>query len=266
MVVIVVIGNIILATLLSRVLILPVKVLNRATKDIAKGNLDQKVSIKTQDELEELADTFNYMTAELKKMKARAENANPLTKLPGNIVIQEEVEKRIKNKQKFMLIYCDLDNFKAFNDKYGVHAGDEAITITAQVFKEAVAKNGKADDFIGHEGGDDFLLLTVPDRTHNIASFVIKEFDLRIQKLYSKEDLARGYIEAKSRDTEEIKKFPIMTISLAGVSNMTRPITSYAQVTNIAAEVKKAAKKIQKSILVLDRRKVDLGTDFRGKI
>ena len=97
-------------------------------------------------------------------MKEKAENANPLTKLPGNIVIQEMVEERIKKDKKFVLIYSDLDNFKAFNDTYGVHAGDKAIMLTADIMREAIAVEGAEDDFIGHEGGDDFLLLTVPER------------------------------------------------------------------------------------------------------
>jgi diguanylate cyclase (GGDEF)-like protein len=260
---IVVAGNIFLAVLLSRGLIAPVKTLNQATKDIAAGNLEQKVSIKTQDELEELADTFNYMTVELKKMKARAESANPLTKLPGNIVILEEVEKRIKHGEKFILIYCDLDNFKAFNDKYGVRAGDEAIMMTAEVFKEAMMKRGKEDDFIGHEGGDDFLLLTAPERAETIGDYITKEFDKRIVALYSKEDLEQGYIVTKSRESEHTVKYPIMTISLAGVSNAARHITSYAQLTNVAAEVKKAAKKVKGSKLIIDRRAQDRGIEER---
>ena len=264
---IVVIGNVILAMLLSRALISPVKLLNQATKDIAGGNLDKKISIETKDELEELAGTFNYMTVELKKMKAKAENANPLTKLPGNIVIQEQVEKRIKNNEKFVLIYCDLDNFKAFNDKYGVHAGDEAIMLTAAIFKKAVEKEGKQEDFIGHEGGDDFLLLTVPERSEQIGRYVAEEFDKRVKKLYTKEDLDRGYIEGKSRETGTAVKFPIMTISLAGVTNLEKKIDSYAQLTNIAAELKKIAKKTETghSKLLIDRRVVDLGLEHRGQ-
>ncbi|MBN1353555.1 MAG: diguanylate cyclase [Candidatus Omnitrophica bacterium] len=264
-VIIVVAGNIILAALLSKTLISPVKLLNEATKDIAGGNLDKKVLIQTQDELEELSDTFNYMTAELKKMKAKAENANPLTKLPGNIVIQEEVEKRMAENSKFALIYCDLDNFKAFNDKYGVHAGDEAIMITADIFKEALSRKGKEEDFIGHEGGDDFLLLTVPERAEEIGNYVIGEFDKRIKSLYSKEDLEQGYIMSKSRETGDTIKFPIMTISLAGVTNVEKKIDSYAQLTNIAAELKKAAKRTKSigSKLLIDRRKTDLGIESR---
>lgn len=262
-VIIVIVGNIIFATLLSRMVISPVKVLNDATKAIAEGNLDRKVSIRTQDELEELADTFNYMTGELKKMKAIAENANPLTKLPGNIVIRDEVDRRLKKDEKFVLIYCDLDNFKAFNDKYGVHAGDQAIVMTSKIFKEAIAEKGGSGDFVGHEGGDDFLLLTVPQRAEDIANYIMEEFDKRIRSLYTKEDLDRGYIEAKSRESDKIVQFPVMTISLAGVSNVERKIESYAQLTNIAAGTKKAVKAVKASKFIIDRRKEDLGKKHR---
>jgi diguanylate cyclase (GGDEF)-like protein len=264
-VIIVVIATIILAVLLSRTLISPVKILNQATKDIAGGNLDRKVSIKTEDELQELSDTFNYMTGELKRMRARAENANPLTKLPGNIIIREEVERKIKNNEKFMLIYGDLDNFKAFNDKYGVHAGDEVIMFTAKILEEAVKKGGTGRDFIGHEGGDDFLLLTLPEEAEGITDYIIKEFDKGIARFYSKEDTDKGYIEASSRDSDATIKYPVMSISMVGISNLKREITSYPQITNIAADLKKAAKKLKKSNFLMDRRKEDRGIEYRTK-
>lgn len=258
-VLLVITGNVLLGVLLSWALILPIKILNRATKDVAAGNLDLRIHINTKDELEELSNTFNYMTVELKKMKAKAENANPLTKLPGNIIIQEEVEKRINAGENFALIYFDLDHFKAFNDKYGVHAGDNAIMLTMDILKESIAKEGKGDDFIGHEGGDDFLLLTISERVDRIADYVIKEFDKRIRALYADDDLKNGYIETRGRESDQLLKFPIMTISLAGVSNAKKDINSYAQLTNIAAEVKSAAKKIAGSKFVMDRRIEDLG-------
>ena len=245
--------NIALGFSLSHLVIGPIKVFNQAAKQIAAGRLDLKVDIATNDELEELGNTFNYMSKELAKMKARAENANPLTKLPGNVMIQEEVERRIAANEKFTVIYCDLDNFKAFNDKYGVHKGDDAITLTGDLFKEAVQKAGQKGDFIGHEGGDDFLLVTVPERAQKIADYITAEFDKRVRQFYDQEDLERGHIVAHARDGS-IKQFPIMTISLAGITNELHPIKSYGEVTNIAAGVKKMAKKKEGSCFVLDRR------------
>lgn len=252
-IIIIIIANIIFGYLLSKNIIGPIKMLNSVTKIIANGDLTIRTQIKTNDELEELGSTFNYMTEQLIKMKERAENANPLTKLPGNIMIHEDVEKRITSNKKFVVIYCDLDNFKAFNDKYGIGQGDVAIKITANIFKQAAQTKGNPDDFVGHEGGDDFIITTTPQKAQEIANYIMEEFDKQICSLYTPEDLAQGYIIAHARDNS-IKKFPIMTISLAGVTNETRKISSYAEVTNIAAEVKKKAKAIEKSVFVLDKR------------
>lgn len=251
--VIIVMANILFGYVLSKTVIGPIKLLNKVTKVIAAGDLTVRTRIKTNDELEELGATFNYMTEELIKMKERAENANPLTKLPGNIVIHEQIEKRINENSKFVVIYCDLDNFKAFNDKYGIAKGDEAIKLTAEVFKEAAKGAGNADDFVGHEGGDDFILISTPEKAQAVSDHITKEFDKRVRSLYSQEDLAAGHIVTHARDGS-IKEFPIMTISLAGITNATRTITSYAEVTNIAAEVKKKAKAIEGSVFVMDKR------------
>jgi len=262
--VIVILLNILFGYLLSKTVIGPIKVLNEVTKIISAGNLSARTAIHSNDELQELGETFNYMTEELIKMKERAEDANPLTKLPGNIVIREEIEKRIVENLKFVVIYCDLDNFKAFNDKYGIAKGDEAIKLTADIFKEAVKAQGNPNDFVGHEGGDDFILLTTPDKTQGIADFVIQGFDKQVRKLYIQEDLNQNCIIAHARDGS-VKKFPIMTISLSGVGNEHRTITSYGEVTNIAAEVKKKAKSIESSVFVMDQRRDSLLPGLLGR-
>jgi diguanylate cyclase (GGDEF)-like protein len=249
----IILANILFGYLLSKEVIGPIKVLNQVTKIIADGDLSVRTNIHTQDELEELGLTFNYMTEELIKMKERAENANPLTKLPGNIVIHEQVDKRINENLKFVVIYCDLDNFKAFNDKYGIAKGDVAIKLTADIFREAANNKGNSQDFVGHEGGDDFILLTTPEKAQDVADYITKEFDKQVRSLYSQEDLTQGFIIAHARDGT-VKQFPIMTISLAGVTNVHRTITSYGEVTNIAAEVKKKAKAIEGSVFVMDKR------------
>lgn len=245
-----------LCLLLIQAILGPIRLLNRATKDVSAGNLSLQVRVLTQDELGELAETFNRMTSTLVQMKERAENANPLTKLPGNNVIHAEIEKRIKAGSKFVAVYSDLDNFKAFNDKYGIGAGDQAIRLTAKILREAI-RLGSPTDFLGHEGGDDFFLLTTPEKEQTVTDFITAEFDQRIRELYSPEDRQRGTILSKDREGNE-KRFPIMTISLAGITNMRRKLTSYAEVTNICAEVKKKVKNLTKeggkSCFYLDRR------------
>jgi diguanylate cyclase (GGDEF)-like protein len=252
-IILIILANILVGFFLSKSVVGPVKMLNEVTKIIAQGDLTVRTNIQTNDELEELSSTFNNMTQELVKMKERAENANPLTKLPGNIVIHEETEKRIRENQKFMVIYCDLDNFKAFNDKYGIAKGDEAIKLTAEILKEAAKNMGNPGDFVGHEGGDDFILLTTPEKAQGVADYITSEFDKRVRSLYNQEDLSQGFIISHGRDGST-KQFSIMTISLAGATNAHRPITSYAEVTNIAAEVKNKAKSIGASVFVIDKR------------
>ena len=130
-------------------------------------------------------------------MKRIAEDANPLTGLPGNNVIRGEVEGRISKKQKFVTIHSDLDNFKAYNDKYGIAKGDEIIKLTSEILKNAVRENGNNTDFVGHSGGDDFFLVTTPDKAEAVTGKIISDFDTKIKNFYSKEDQKTKYILEK---------------------------------------------------------------------
>lgn len=250
----VIVVNIILGFILSRTVVRPIKILNSATKDIASGNLERRVEIRTGDEIQELGRTFNIMTVELKKMHERAQNANPLTSLPGNNMIREEIENRIKKNLRFVAIYSDLDNFKAFNDNYGIAKGDEVIKCTGEILKNVIKEKGNLRDFVGHEGGDDFYLITTPEKADGIAKKIINDFDSKIRDFYSEEDRKRGGIRSKDRKGRD-ETFPIMTISLAGISNASHAIKNYGELTNIAVEVKHKAKEVQKSNFVMDHRK-----------
>jgi GGDEF domain-containing protein len=245
---------------LSKKIVKPIKTLNEASKEIAGGNLSLQVRVKTNDEIEELSQTFNVMTRELARMKDIAENANPLTKLPGNNIIHEEIDERIEQKKKFIVIHSDLDNFKVFNDAYGIGAGDIAIRLTSELFKESIHKFGAADNFVGHEGGDDFVLISTPETIKPLTDYFLSEFDKRSRKLYSKEDQERGFILGKERRAEgtgreakpqESAKFPLMSISLAALSNEDHPFESYADITNRMVEIKKKAKRTKGSCLVM---------------
>lgn len=249
----VILGNLVLGFILLKTVVWPIEILNTATKEIASGNLDLKVSINTNDEIQELGDTFNEMTVALKKMKEKAENANPLTKLPGNNVIREEVEGRIKRGSKFVAIHVDLDNFKAYNDRYGIAKGDEVIRFTSKALENAIRQKGNIGDFLGHEGGDDFFLITTPDKVDAVTKEIILSFDTDIRGFYSEEDQKAGYVLEKDRKGELVK-FPIMTISMAGVTNQVRPISSYGELTNIAVGVKEKAKQEKVSNFLIDKR------------
>jgi diguanylate cyclase (GGDEF)-like protein len=181
--------------------------------------------------------------------------ANPLTGLQGNIEIQTEINQRIAKRVLFAVIYADLDNFKAYNDVYGFASGDRAIKLTADIIVDNVHTGGNQGDFIGHIGGDDFVIITTPDKAEAICRGVISDFDDKIKTLYCDEDVERGYIVTSNRQGQ-IMKFPIISISLAVVTNEARELTSHIQVAEIAAEIKKKAKSIPGSTYVKDRRKV----------
>lgn len=186
--------------------------------------------------------------------KRKSMDVNPLTSLPGNLSIQENVEKKIANKAFFSLLYIDLTNFKSFNDKYGFYVGDKVIKFTADLLQNVVRKYGMLSDFIGHIGGDDFVIITESGNSITLAENIISEFDKGISQFYSEGDRKNGFIISKDRN-DKIQKFPIMTISIAIIATNTAHLVHFAEISKRASELKKLAKKNNKSSYVFERRK-----------
>ena len=182
----------------------------------------------------------------------RNRNANPLTGLPGNLEIMRELDYRIEKKLPFAAIYADLDNFKAYNDAYGFMKGDVAIKLTADILRDAAAV-GDCDSFMGHIGGDDFIIIVNPLCVESVCQGIIERFDQRIRILYADNDLERGHIVMYNRQGAETR-YPVMTISLAVVTNENRSYSSHLEVSDIAAELKKRAKSINGSVYIKDTR------------
>lgn len=181
-------------------------------------------------------------------------DANPLTKLPGNNSIREEINNCIEHKNSFAACFIDLDNFKAFNDHYGFDKGDEAIKLTAGVIINAVHEIGVEEDFIGHIGGDDFVVITHPDRVEALCREIIEKFDEAIPDLYSEQDRQQGFILSLNRKGEK-EEFPIMSISMGVVTNKKRTLTHLAEVSTIGSELKEYAKTFFGSNYIVDKRK-----------
>lgn len=180
-------------------------------------------------------------------------DANPLTHLPGNVSIQNEIEKRIKENNLFAVCYIDLDKFKIFNDRYGFERGDRAIQETARVLIKSLEARGNKDDFIGHIGGDDFVIITTPDKVDTLCPYVIKEFDKMAPTLYDEEDRIRGYILGKDRKGNPIQT-PIMSISIVVVTNEKKKLTHVAEIAQIGAELKEYVKTLEGSNYIKERR------------
>jgi len=228
--------------------------LKEATEHIAEGNFDYDPDIKTEDEIGSLSEAFLSMGKRLRKLEEMYLDASPLTRLPGGIAIENVLKKRIESSQPLAFCVLDLDNFKAFNDRYGYANGSEVIKETAKIIETSVKAKGTPDDFIGHVGGDDFVVITTPEVMREISAEIINRFDQSIPEFYESEDQKRGYILGKTRQGIEMQ-FPIMTISIAIVTNQHRTYSDPLEASEIAAELKDYAKTIPKSVFVVDRRR-----------
>jgi len=231
-----------------------VKKLRIATSHIAEGNFHYDPRISSADEIGMLAQSFVEMGKRLKKLEEMYLDASPLTRLPGGIAIENVLKRRIESGQPLAFCVADLDNFKAFNDHYGYAYGNVVLKETAKIIESAAKAKGNPDDFVGHIGGDDFVVVTTPSFMRDISLEIIKVFDKRIPEFYEEEDRVKGFILGKNRQGQEMQ-FPIMTISIAIVTNDHHKFKSPIEASEIAAELKDYAKTIPSSMYVIDKRR-----------
>jgi diguanylate cyclase (GGDEF)-like protein len=188
-------------------------------------------------------------------------SASPLTGLPGNVSINEAIHVRLNSGQPFALLQIDIDYFKAFNDYYGYARGDDAIRRVADILIECSHRNGGADNFVGHIGGDDFVILTDPAHAPALGRDILTEFDRVVRTLYDEEDLSRGYVEVRNR-RHSVERFPIMSLTIALVSTDRYPVDHLAQLIDVAQELKAHGKGMPGSVLVNERRRTaEAGND-----
>ncbi len=187
----------------------------------------------------------------LKRNKQKMDS-NPLTRLPGNPSIQARLENEIASGRKFAVLYCDLNNFKAYNDKYGFAAGDRALIAFSAIIVKAAAQDPGA--FVGHIGGDDFIVVCSFDKAQPIAQAITQQLDEEAPSFYNEQDRAQGYMQSVNRKGET-ENFKFLSVGIGIVHNTQRPLTSFAMVSNIGSELKCLAKRHEgASYYVLDRR------------
>jgi len=178
---------------------------------------------------------------------------HPLTNLPDHFFIQQEIDRRLSEGNKTAICYIDLDNFRAYNLRYGYQRGDKLLKFTALIIFDVTRDHGNPNDIVGHLGGDNFVIITTPERYSLVCSKLIENFDQLIPQQYDKEDRKQGYIININRKGE-VLKYPIMTLSVAVVTNERRNLAHYAQIDDIANELKQYAQKLNKSDFVVDKR------------
>lgn len=177
-----------------------------------------------------------------------ARNSNPLTELPGNFVIKEKMQE-ILSKPKFSILYIDIDSFKVINDTYGFREGDELIRETANIIVESLQTYAKESSFIGHIGGDDFIAVIPNYEYKEICQSIITRFDQMSRRLYSEEELNRGYVQAVSR-SGRLENVSLLSLSIAVVSNREVAFQTVDQLSKEAANVKKKCKAIKRSVFL----------------
>lgn len=228
--------------------------LKLSTKEISEGKFDYLPPIRNRDEIGDLSQAFQLMIKKLKRLEEMYLDASPLTHLPGGIAVENIIKKRLADGAPLAFCLLDLANFKSFNDRYGYARGNEVIMATARIITGVIAKHGRQQDFIGHIGGDDFVIIALPEAYEKICTAIINAFDKMILDFYDREDRERGYILGETRQGKKIS-FPIMTVSIAVVTNQQRKLKSHIQVGEIAAELKTYAKSFSRSTYVVDRRR-----------
>jgi len=191
---------------------------------------------------------------ELKRLNRLALDANPNTGLPGNNSIMDELKRVLAEGEPVTVIYADLDNFKVYNDIYGFAQGDNVIIFTANVIRVSLHIAGCGNAFLGHIGGDDFVIILPSEKCQAAADEIIKRIDQGIREFYSAEDLERGHIIAADRGGKK-KTYPLVSLSLGGIDLTRRSLSTPLEIIDICTETKKAAKARKGSNLFLDQRR-----------
>lgn len=186
--------------------------------------------------------------------------ANPLTHLPGTPLIQKEIELRITTQESLGVAYIDIDHFKAYNDVYGYNQGDEIILWTAKLLEKnsenIPSLQSQHKNFIGHIGGDDFILVSDAITIDTLCKSIADEFDQHRASWYNFFHRIQKCIRTQDRQGNECS-FPLMSLSIAISTNQKRKITHFGQVAGIITELKKFIKNRadqNKSAVVIDRR------------
>lgn len=224
-----------------------------ASKEITKDDdsyLRQHFIVTDKGRYIGLANTKNLLKSITDIQIRKARYANPLTLLPGNVPIDEHIQQLVDREKEFSLAYVDINHFKPFNDQYGYRRGDAVIRWLGQLLEEFCAPS----TFIGHVGGDDFVLVFEHDHMAMDCEMIIQQFCFGRRKFYQPEDLNRGFVQGTDRQGKACQ-FPLLGLAIGGVPHSLIANNQGSQIAELAAMAKKQAKAAgasQFSLLQLD--------------
>jgi len=195
--------------------------------------------------------TGHALMREITQLRIRAARyANPLTGLPGNVPINEHIDSLLHADAAFFACYADLNHFKPFNDVYGYNRGDDVIQLTGRLLARAADPER---DFVGHVGGDDFVVLFQSADWERRCRDVLEGFEEEVKRFFNVEDVERGGYIAEDRRGQKIFH-PLASLAIGAVRIEPNAFHSHREVAAAAAEAKKQAKRTPGNNLFIERR------------
>ena len=193
------------------------------------------------------ADDYITKPFDIEELKLRVQGAirrseresltDPRSGLPAGRLIEEQL-RRIIREQNWALLDVRVNNFEAFKDVYGFVAGDDVLRFAAMLIGEVVDEVGTTSDFIGHAGGDNFVIITTNDAASNIRKRLKERFAGEVQSHYNFIDRQQGFIQAPKADGS-VEKVPFMTFSVGSVSPAQHSFADIREITELAAEARR---------------------------
>jgi len=193
----------------------------------------------------------DYITKpfDIEELKLRVQNSlrraqresltSPTTGLPSGKLIEEQL-KLLMRRRDWAILYIGLNDIKPFNDAYGFVAGDDVLRFAAMIMGEAVDETGSPNDFIGHVGGGDFIVITIPEIAHKLKDNIVHRFNEEVRAFYSFKDRERGHVVIKEADGGE-RYAPLMTMSVGIITDQTTEFADIREITEVAAEARRMA-------------------------
>ncbi|MBM7603590.1 diguanylate cyclase (GGDEF)-like protein [Metabacillus crassostreae] len=228
----------------------PITKVSSLAMDREQANLYDYVVVTKNGNLQGIVSIKNLLIKLAEEQVNQAMYTNPLSGLPGNVLIEEKISEYLINRDReFSLLYIDLDHFKEYNDTYGFKKGDLLLKEISNLLSKNVLLNNYDSSFVGHIGGDDFVAILPHFYYQQISQLLITEFDIRLKQYYNEIDWKNKFVYTKSRNGQ-FSNVPLVSLSIAVVTNKQNVFHSIEDISKIAAEVKTKCKEIDGSCYI----------------
>ena len=164
---------------------------------------------------------------------------SPVTGLPSSKLIEDQLRK-VMRLQDWSVLYMGINHIDDFNDTYGFVAGDDVLRFAAMLLMEVVDEVGAGSEFIGHIGGDDFIVVSTPEASPQIRTRLVQRFNEEVETFYNFKDRERGYIEVDD-GAGQVLKVPLMSLAVGLVHHDAVPFADIREITEVAAEARRRA-------------------------